>query len=878
MVTAYFLARKYEPEVRDLLVRELNKKLAVPVQVGDINLSLLRRFPDATLRFSDVVIPETSGTEGDTLLYVKNLYLRIGLIDFLRKNYKVSEAEVNTGFYRMKFYSDGTDNFRFWKTEETAETETSDESHIELNNIKLVNFDYRLQTAEGLELDMLVRRAMARGDFGKEIYAIDTRTDIAVKRVEYKDEILYRDIDLVGPIKVNIDVVKSRYDFEGEGMKLAGQTMKIMGYMDDSGKVGLWHVEFATEGADVERLVRLIPADLRSEFAEYSATGRTNMNLVINSGEDFELDAAFDDMHGSFRHMVAMGRAKVKEGAGSIRIRNGKTSLYIDRLDGEIGVGSVSARGKIVDFSAPTFDLHLKGDIDLSALKDLINISRAEVLDGRVKLDGHLTGHLARGHGDDDKLKLLRGIDFSGSMRVIDGGFKAEGRSERLDNINGDIELRNNAIAVKNAGGTINGNPFEIEGSIGNALPYLSESGQKLHIAADFRAPRLDLNELWNQEEASRDTSYHFTLPHDVSFNLIVAVDEIDFRKFSARKVTGKAYYKNGVFSLNPVSFELASGKVNASLIISAEGREFRAQATASALHLDIDRVFTAFENFGQSVIKAENISGIADLDIVFNADFGSDLNIDLGTVKAQADLSVVNGKLKNIQSLQQIADFVRSNGLWNALIRVDALEKNLQVVSFDDLKNSIVIANRTVTIPEMKLGNSALTLDVLGKHGFDNSIDYSLSFRLSELLQTGRKKDEQFGYVADDGTGLRLFMRMYGTTEAPEFAIDKDAARDNRRDNLQTEKTELKNILKSEFGLFKSDSTLTGVKEQPKTKTTKFDVEWDGGGGSQESKDSGTEKKEAKAKSDKSKNPKKPTLSDKDRKLYEELEGDDDL
>lgn len=57
-IGAYYLAKKFEPEVRNVVVGELNKHLAAPVKVGDINLSLLQRFPYASLRFSDVVVPE----------------------------------------------------------------------------------------------------------------------------------------------------------------------------------------------------------------------------------------------------------------------------------------------------------------------------------------------------------------------------------------------------------------------------------------------------------------------------------------------------------------------------------------------------------------------------------------------------------------------------------------------------------------------------------------------------------------------------------------------------------------------------------------------------------------------------------------------------
>ncbi|MFT6174695.1 MAG: hypothetical protein ACJAY4_000914, partial [Cryomorphaceae bacterium] len=89
MVAAFFLAKKFEPEVKDAIVFELNQHLNVPVDVEDINLSLLQKFPYASLRFSNVIIPEAVSADPDTLIFIEDLYLQIGLLDFLRKNYAV---------------------------------------------------------------------------------------------------------------------------------------------------------------------------------------------------------------------------------------------------------------------------------------------------------------------------------------------------------------------------------------------------------------------------------------------------------------------------------------------------------------------------------------------------------------------------------------------------------------------------------------------------------------------------------------------------------------------------------------------------------------------------------------------------------------------
>ncbi len=189
-------------------------------------------------------------------------------------------------------------------------------------------------------------------------------------------------------------------------------------------------------------------------------------------------------------------------------------------------------------------------------------------------------------------------------------------------------------------------------------------------------------------------------------------------------------------------------------------------------------------------------------------------------------------------------------------------MKKRLRNIEFETLENNLTIENQIITIPEMKIATSVLDISASGTHDFDNNIDYSIGFRLSELLRTGREKDSEFGYVIDDETGLLIFLRMAGTIDNPKFSSDKETAREKRKEKFEEETKSFKGILKEEFGLFKSDTTLIAPKEEvDETKPVQFEVEFG---------------EPSKTDSLKSKKKKKP--SKKDQELYDDLEDDDDL
>lgn len=219
--------------------------------------------------------------------------------------------------------------------------------------------------------------------------------------------------------------------------------------------------------------------------------------------------------------------------------------------------------------------------------------------------------------------------------------------------------------------------------------------------------------------------------------------------------------------------------------------------------------MFKEWDNFEQKVITSNNISGRAEADLYFFAPFDLRSGIILKSIESRLNLKVFDGHLKNVSSFKDITESLKTNSgkLVLGKKNIDLLEEKLKDISFQTLENSIIIKNGIVNIPKMRIGSSALDMDVSGVHSFDNAIDYSFVFRLRDLIKS--EKDAEFGEVIDDGTGIKIFMRMHGTLDKPIIEWDKNARKEQAKENREEAKKDAKSILKSEFGLFKNDTTV---------------------------------------------------------------------
>jgi hypothetical protein len=850
MVASFFLAKKFEPEVKDAIFYELNQYLNVPVDVEDINLSLLQKFPYASLRFSHVVIPEAVSNDPDTLIFIEDLYLQIGLLDFLSKNYKVSEAEINSGFFDMKIFEDGTDNFHFWKSSGDSTKQT-----FSLTNVEVEDFDYRLETGAGLSLAIHVNSGEANGNFGEDVFSLKSDVDLIARSIVYENDTLYRQTAIDGEVALNINTKSKVYTFDSEKILLGDERTSLKGSYNDSAKSAFWKVQIKSENTELENAVALIPLPNQSVFKTYQPSGNADLDLTIDTKNGFDLTLNFDGLEGKIIHSESSGRADIFSGRGTFSLAKGQTNLRLDGVEAGIGPGRFTTSGKIQNFNSPSFDLALQGRLELEDLKDFLNISFVEILEGRIDIRGKLEGKIAQTNLSTER--LLRGVNFLGEIVLKDGAFKTEGRSQVFEKIEGSFEIVENSIQTKKLTAEVGDNKFEIAGQINNALPYLTGNGGSLEILANLKTKRIYLEQLLGESEGE-ENSMAFRLPEQVRFNLNIEVDRLDYKKFTATDLSGKAYYRNGLFTLNPARMTLASGTLNGNLRLNQVEAGFELGSNTTLTQMDVDQLFANFDDFGQEVIGHDQIEGIFNGSVDITCLLDTTLAIRKESVKADVNLKIDNGKLKEVRALIDIADYIKGNTLWNTFIKVDALKTRLRNIEFETLENNLTIENQVITIPEMKIATSVLDISASGTHDFDNNIDYSIGFRLSELLRTGREKDSEFGYIVDDETGLRIFLRMAGTIENPEFSSDKVTAREKRKEKFEEETKTFKGILKEEFGLFKSDTTLTAPKEKvDETKPVQFEVEF----GNPAAPDSLKKKKKG-----------------KDEEFYDDLEEDDDM
>ena len=80
----------YKDKIKTAVLNELNKNLNTPIEVGQINFSIVRKFPYASLELENILIIDSF--QKDTLLSTEKLFVKFNLLNLYNNNYTIRQA------------------------------------------------------------------------------------------------------------------------------------------------------------------------------------------------------------------------------------------------------------------------------------------------------------------------------------------------------------------------------------------------------------------------------------------------------------------------------------------------------------------------------------------------------------------------------------------------------------------------------------------------------------------------------------------------------------------------------------------------------------------------------------------------------------------
>ncbi len=800
----------YKDDICQAAIDEANKRLKAEVKVSEVELTFWSTFPNLSIDFKNVYVqdPREGATSRDTLLYTDLIRLKVNPFDVWREKYKVKSLEIHPGVLNLQVDSTGNNNYDIFKEpEESGESESFD---FKLKDVQFKNFRFNyINEATAQEYRTYIKKMSLEGNLSKDVFTASAKSDLKIIAAKSGNLTLVSNKPAKLGVGVKVNTKDGTVVIPKSTISVANLPFHFEGKVDTVG----FNFQLSGKDIGIEDAANNLAIEETKDIKAFSGKGTLLFELNVDGKNEattpVEITCDFGVEKGTLRdpNSGISLRDLSLEGAYSNVGGPDKEFVTLKNIGFQTQGGPFKANLKITEFAAPLFQGNGVGLLNLSVVRSLFKLTQFEQLKGTVDVASQFA---VKTHVQLDESKTYEIKKCEG--QVVFNKVKAQLVEDKriYRDIEGRVFLRNDRIGLDKITLKIGSSDFAIDGMFKGVSKYFAKTGN-LVADVDIQSDRIILEDLGS--DSKEDKMQHgrvYVLPADIEGKAYLDVKKLRYDKHDFLNLRGNMKIKDRVIHFPKVNVSNGGADASGWVKISEDRPEiFYISSHIVSNNISFQKLFKEWDNFEQDVIKSRNITGTAKVSLEFSAPFDLRSGIIMNSVEATAGITIEDGRLKNVQAFKEITQSLNEMASARLAIgkeNIKMFENKLLDLKFDRLENTLVIRNGVIVMPSMSVKSSALEMEISGKHTFTNQIDYRFGFRFRDLKQA---KTSEFGEIRDDGTGKHVFMRMYGDLYDPSFEWDAEASKTYKKEQRQKEISNARSMFKSEFGLFKNDSTV---------------------------------------------------------------------
>ena len=753
---------------------EIGKKINGNVSIGDVELSFLRTFPKASVLLHDVLVTDTMFTLHHHPFFKANeVYAQLSIFSVIKRNPAVNGFRIeNASVYLFTDTSGYTNTYLLKKKTNSSLPSSpslkSSSAENELKSILLKNVRITLEDRRKEKLyDFAVNNLKIKLNKKDSIINFSANTDMLIHNLAFNTNngSFLREKKFSGNFDFRYIEAKNQLRFDSIDIQLANHPFNLTGSFDLSNAASNPQFSLAlyTKNIQYSFAKALLTPKIDTALSIITLSKKINANANIsgplNGGDPLilvnwkvtnsHLTTPFFDFDnasftGFYTDEVEKGKPR-RDPNSKIVINNFSASWH------SLPVSSSSI--EINNLAHPLLACDLRSGFPLATLNNITGSSFIQLQSGSGSINLTYKGPLERNTNTNSFI--------NGSISFEDGTVLYTPRNVALKNVNGNLLFKNSDVLIKNLQCVVLDNKIVMDGEAKNLLSLINSEPNKANIDWNIYSPSLNLSSfiylLRPGKNASATTS-HKRNENSVATNIDNVLEQgrlhanlhaekLLYKKFEATNAIANILLLPDRYIINNVSMEHAGGRISLNgAVLLGKDNEHPATANVVIENADVNKVFTAFNNFGQDGIKAENIEGKLFAKVNASLEINDEGKAYPNTIKSTVDFSLKNGALNNFEPVKKIQSFIFK-------------KRDFDNIRFAELKDKLEIANQEIKINRMEIESSVLSMYVEGVYSMKGTTDMSIQIPLSNL----KKRDEN--YIPENKglnkkTGRSIFLR----------------------------------------------------------------------------------------------------------------------
>lgn len=798
--TFYFTSR-----IKPILISELNKSLAVEVNVADISLSSLKSFPKLGLTLEEIKIEESTSYYNSKLVSAKELNLFVNIWKIYKGEYVIDAVTLKSGQLNLADLKDKTNYDILTPSNDNEDSEVS----FEIKKLTLLDCELRYEHAPTSYLTTtFTPYSSVSLKYKDDLTFLGIQAQLENTTISYAKDTFVSNRNLVIRSDININAKEevvtlspSKLDIEKISLSVDGK----VSYGDKS----FVDIKFGNESAPAEKIVSILPTNMLTVTNDFQLAGdielngffkgQTSGNSPLAFGFDYStenLDLAINAQDIGLKNITSKGTLKIDD---LENLATGSASCTIQ--SSTANTGSIFGRLAINDFTRPIISWEGETDIAVKFLTELSGENLFNAKTGRLITDGTLNLIYI----PDENTLAYNSLKYAGNAELKSVSGSIEDYQTNLKEFNLKVSTSENDLIIQNCGFSFNDTKGSLNGRLVNYRSLFNKYPNAT-LEGALTASNLNLNDFISEDSSDQSETTSNDDISPIKLNLEMSLTDFRYNSFEAEKLKGKLLCDRKELVIPKCDVKALEGNTIATLKLKKWGEDYLLDVNSELDQINISELFRQFNNFEQNEITDQNLSGRLSGSIIAKVILDKDYNPILPKLYAKAKVKVDNGALIDYEPLQELSTFVNV--------------ENLRNVKFKTLENEIEIFDQTIFIPNMLIQNSALNLNIEGTHTFENYMRYNMGLSVAELLATKAKwiaKKNEKRIERNTAGGLTAYIIMEGTPDDLSIKYDRATVKDNVKQEVKKEKAKFINALKGEGSL-----------DENSAKNKNYDDVWD--------------------------------------------------
>lgn len=763
----------FRDKLIEVVKSEGNKLLNAQFDFADLDISLLRNFPQASVTLEDFWLKGVDVFENDTLVYAGEVTAAVNLRSLIDGNYEISKILVADTRLRAIVLEDGRVNWDVMKpSDEVKEVEAEEESEpvsfkvalkqLSIDNLTAVYDDRK----GGMYAAVQALEAQCSGDLGSDETTI--KLEAATPSVTFRMggvPMLSR-ARITADMDVAADLKNMRFELEDNELSLNAIRAAIDGWAQLNGEAVDMDLALNTNNIGFKEILSLIPAIYMKDFADLRTDGVATLRATAKGrmvGDNLPaLDVALDVKNAMFQYPALPAgveainiAARVQNPGGSIDL----TTVEVNPFDFTLAGNPFSVVADVkTPISDPEFKASAKGKLDLGKIKDVYPLENMN-LGGVVDADMSVAGRLSYIEKEQfDRVEAEGSVSLSDMLLKMDSLPDVMIERSTFGFTPRYLELSKTTVKVGE-------NDLTLDSRFENYMGYVLK-GTTLKGTLNVSSKHVNLNDFMTsaEDEATAEpteevvaesaepsaTTVALRVPNNIDFRAQVDMAEVLMDKLSFRDINGVLVVRDSKVDMQNLSLSTMGGKAVANgSYATLAGEPARLNAAFALTDISFAEAYRDLDMVQSMAPIFSSLTGQFSGSVKVNTLLDEQMSPVLPSLDGEGRLSTRDVSLGEVKFLTQVADLLKKASLKDTRVKDLSIEFTIE-------------DGRIITKPfDVKLGDYVMNLS--GSTGLDQTIDYRGKITLPASA----------GELARLGT---VDMTITGTFSSPKVGLDLES------------------------------------------------------------------------------------------------------